>query len=135
MLYRLVKITDLNGVDKTQEDAVNRIGRILDIDADKIEIDKRLYMECVEPSVLKSIITSWVKHVTRTDDGLIITTENSMYFMKEETRKAWKTIYPGTIAEGAVCPYCGKRGYYYDDKCKNCGKHVMPNNSIKGHKL
>lgn len=81
MLYKLVKITDLQGKDKAKEEVINRIGRVLDVDADKIEIDKRLFMECTEPGYHKSIITSWVKNVTRADDGLIITTENSIYFL------------------------------------------------------
>lgn len=89
MLYKLVKITDLQGVDKNDAGAVNRLGRILDVDADKIELDKKLYMECVKPSVLKSIITSWVKNVTRADDGLIITTENSIYFLVEKEIAEW----------------------------------------------
>ena len=89
MLYKLVKITDLDGKDKTDAKAVNRLGRIFDIDADKIELNKRLYIECVEPSLVKSIITSWVKHVTRADDGLIITTENSMYCLVEKEIADW----------------------------------------------
>lgn len=51
--------------------------------------------------------------------------------MEKETRKTWKTIYSGTIAEGAACPYCGKRGYYHEDKCRNCGKHVAPITHLK----
>lgn len=82
MLYKLVKITDLQGVDKTDAKVVNRLGRIFDIDADKIELNKRLYIECVEPSLVKSIITSWVKHVTRA-------TENSMYFLVEKEIADW----------------------------------------------
>ena len=89
MLYKLVKITDLQGVDKTDAIVVNRLGRIFDIDADKIELNKRLYIECVEPSLVKSIITSCVKHVTRADDGLIITTEHSMYFLVEKEIADW----------------------------------------------
>jgi hypothetical protein len=89
MLYKLVKITDLDGKDKTDAKAVNRLGRIFDIDADKIEINKRLHMECVEPSVLKSLLTSWIKNVTRADDGLIITTENSIYFLVEKEIADW----------------------------------------------
>ena len=89
MLYKLVKITDLQGVDKTDAEIVNRLGRILDIDADKIELNKKLYMECVEPSVLKSIITSFVKNVTQADDGLIITIEHSIYFLVEKEIADW----------------------------------------------
>lgn len=46
--------------------------------------------------------------------------------MKNDTILTWKTIYKGTIAEGAACPYCGKRGYYHEDKCQYCGKRILP---------
>lgn len=46
MLYKLVKITDLDGKDKTDEEVVNRIGRILYLDIGDIKLDRRLFMEC-----------------------------------------------------------------------------------------
>lgn len=51
--------------------------------------------------------------------------------MAEEERRTWKNIYTGTIAEGAACPYCGKRGYDNDDHCKHCGMYVAPRIRIK----
>ncbi len=46
--------------------------------------------------------------------------------MKNDAIPTWKTIWKGTIAEGAACPYCGKRGYYHEDKCQYCGKRILP---------
>lgn len=84
MLYKLVKITDLDGKDKTDYDAVARIGRIIDLDIKDIKIDNRLLMTCTDPGWHKSIITSLVKGITQADDGLIITTEYSIYFLVEK---------------------------------------------------
>ena len=50
MLYKLVKITDLDGKDKTDEEVVNRIGRILYLDIGDIKLDRRLFMECTNPA-------------------------------------------------------------------------------------
>ena len=38
----------------------------------------------------------------------------------------WRTVMKGTIAEGQVCPYCGKWGYDVEDYCRHCGKKVIP---------
>lgn len=51
--------------------------------------------------------------------------------MTEEKIRTWKNIYTGTIAEGVICPYCGKRGYDNDDHCKHCGMYVTPRIRIR----
>lgn len=84
MLYRIVMITDLKGNKKEDKEAVDRIGRIIKLDKDTIVLNKRLFMTCVDPGFSKSIITSHVIRVDNADDGLIITTENSMYFLVEK---------------------------------------------------
>ena len=84
MFYKIVRITDLRGKDKTDEKAQGRIGRVMDINPENINIDRSLYMVCVKPNVLKSLITSYVKKVKTTDKELIITTENSIYHLIEE---------------------------------------------------
>lgn len=84
MLYKLVAVTDLLGENKTDDESVNRIGRIFEVNGGKIEYDKSLFMSCVYPGFLKSVITSHVKGLTRANDGLIITTENSIYFLVEK---------------------------------------------------
>ncbi len=89
MLYKLVKITDLDGKDKTDDEVVARIGRIIDLDIKDIKIDNRLYMTCTDPGWYKSIITSFVKGVAQADDGLIITTEHSIYFLVEKEIADW----------------------------------------------
>lgn len=84
MLYKLVMITDLNGHEKTDDASVNRVGRIFDIELKDISINERLFMTCVQPNYMKSVITSYVKEATRANDGIIVTTENSMYFLVEK---------------------------------------------------
>lgn len=84
MLYKIVKITDLSGKNKTDDDAVARIGRIINLDVKDININNRLFMTCVDPGWFKSIVTSFVKGVIQADDGLIITTEHSIYFLIEK---------------------------------------------------
>ena len=84
MFYRIDRITDLKGKDKTDEKALGRIGRVMDINPSYINIDRSLYMVCVKPNVLKSLITSYVKKVKTTDKEIIITTENSIYHLIEE---------------------------------------------------
>ncbi len=81
MEYKIVKITDLTGKDKTDERARNRLGRIMELNKNDIKIGKKLMMSCVNPGWMKSVITSKVKDVVCADDGLIITTENSVYFL------------------------------------------------------
>ena len=48
--------------------------------------------------------------------------------------KEWKKIFKGTIAEGYCCPYCGKRGYEWEDRCEYCGKEVLPVKEKNGRK-
>ena len=81
MLYKIVLITDLDGNPKTDESAQGRIGRVIDLDKDEIEYDRVLFMKCAYPGFHKSLLTSFVKNVTEANDGLIITTENSIYFL------------------------------------------------------
>lgn len=83
MIYKLVEITDLNGVDKTSEDCVNRIGRNLKLNADNIALNRRLMMVCID-GFEKSILTSYVKKVEKKDDTLTITTENSIYYLVDK---------------------------------------------------
>ena len=85
MLYKIVKITDLDGKDKCDLESANRIGRVVDIEVDNIIIGHSLFMECIEPNFLKSIITSYVKNVMQAEDGLVITTTNSIYLLVEKT--------------------------------------------------
>ena len=84
MLYRIAKITDLKGDDKTDDKALGRIDRLMDINPENININRSLYMVCVKPNVLKSLITSYVKKVKTTNDELVITTENSIYHLVRE---------------------------------------------------
>ena len=89
MLYKIVKIMDLHWKDKTDDDVINRIGRVIDLNGKEIIIGNPLLMSCVEPGLHKSIITSNVKDVTQADDGLILTTEHSIYFLVEKEIADW----------------------------------------------
>lgn len=81
MQYNIVKITDLKGNDKTDLKATGRLGRIVELDADDIKIGKSCFLECVIPGVHKSLITSNVLECIEAEDGLIIKTENSYYYL------------------------------------------------------
>lgn len=80
MLYKLVKVTDLQYKDKTDKESSDRIGRLYDIDFEKLRIGKSAFLECKIPDYLKSTITSHIEAITKADDGYILTTENSIYF-------------------------------------------------------
>ena len=81
--YSLVLITDLDGREKMDTDYKNRIGRVFCIDTTDITINEQYMMECIIPGFYKSVITSNVKDVVRADDGIIIITENSKYYLVE----------------------------------------------------
>lgn len=81
--YSLVLITDLDGREKRDINYKNRIGRVFCIDTTDITINEQYMMECIIPGFYKSVITSNVKDVVRADDGIIIITENSKYYLVE----------------------------------------------------
>ena len=92
MLYRLMKVTDLNGKDKTDEKSAARVGRIIDLDVADVKVGRFCFMECVVPGWDKSVITSNVQECIEAEDGMIIKTENSYYYLVEED-KANKSPY------------------------------------------
>lgn len=81
--YSLILITDLCGREKRDIDSINRLNRVFCIDDADITIDKSYLMECIAPGFYKSVITSRVKDVVKADDGIIIITENSKYYLVE----------------------------------------------------
>ena len=89
MYYKITAIKDLNGEDKKEQDAVNRIGRIISVNPFDINLNCSLFLECVYPSYFKSIITSQVTDVVLSTDSngdvndFFITTENSKYYFEE----------------------------------------------------
>lgn len=89
MLYKIIKITDLDGKDKTTEDYINRVGRIIYLDKDFILEGFSIVMISPEPRLHKSILTSHVTKVINAEDGIIIYTENSIYFLVEKEIADW----------------------------------------------
>ena len=83
--YKLVRITDHNDADKTDESAINRIGRIFYIEQKQLIFNRRLFLKCCYPGWHKSITTSYLLEVGcgGGDFPLILTTENSIYFFRE----------------------------------------------------
>lgn len=79
--FEIVKIMDRNG--KYKEDPNNRKGRVMELFPESIIIGKPLFLECVNPGFMKSMITSPVKKWEYTGDGIKITTHNSIYVLKE----------------------------------------------------
>lgn len=84
MYYKIIRITDLEDQDKTDEKSQHRIGRIMEIDPNFIIDDHSYFMNCVYPGTHKSLITSPVKNVIKFPDGILIRTENSIYHMSKE---------------------------------------------------
>ena len=88
-LYKIKKITDTNGKEKTDYNSKNRIGRIFVIDPELIIIDTSAFVECIYPSWFKSIYTSYVKSILVYPDFtyFAMTTENSVYLFERITSK------------------------------------------------
>lgn len=86
MLYKIYMITDSDGNVKTDEASLRRTGRIVDINKKDIEFGKPLYMQHVDPKSNKVTITSYVTNVVEANDGMIVWTENSMYFLIEKDK-------------------------------------------------
>ena len=82
--YTLVLITDLYGNMKTRTEDTARIGRVFSIDDSGIIINSSYLMKCIKPGFLKSVVTSRVKDVIKAEDGIIIITENSKYYLVYE---------------------------------------------------
>ena len=86
-LYKITKITDIDGKEKSDYDSKNRMGRIYLIDPELVQTNTSAFIECIHPSWFKSVITSHVKSILiYTDFALfVITTENSIYTFERIT--------------------------------------------------
>lgn len=80
-MYKIISIKTHNGEDKS--DPTKRIGRIMDIDPKTIVPGRCFYMDCVNPGMMKSLITSPVVMWEYTDFGLRIKTMNSIYELEQ----------------------------------------------------
>ena len=80
-MYKILRIRTHSGENKP--DPTSRIGRIMDIDPSTIIIGRSLYMDCVFPGMLKSMITSPVVEWKYTKTGLRVMTLNSIYDFEE----------------------------------------------------
>ena len=83
-MYRIKSITYHDGIEKQEESAVRRLGRLIDINPlTDIIAGKSCFMRCQD--YLKSIITSPVIDFELKESGeLIIETKNSVYYLEEE---------------------------------------------------
>lgn len=86
-LYKITKITDIDGKEKSDYDSKNRMGRIYLIDPELVQTDTSAFIECIHPSWFKSVITSHVKSILIYPDFalFVITTENSIYTFERIT--------------------------------------------------
>lgn len=82
MNYKIVGITDWYDRPKEDKDAINRIGRVVTFEQPVI-IGRSLFLLCVSPSFLKSIMTSPVKDVISKENVVIIITMNSKYYLEK----------------------------------------------------
>ena len=80
MNYRVDAITDLNNNPKTDPIATSRLGRIVQFD-EPVAIGKPLFMECVFPGFLKSMITTPVEYSVSDGRDLVVVTKNSKYYL------------------------------------------------------
>lgn len=80
-MYKIIRISTHSGENKP--DPTSRIGRIMDIDPNTIIIGRSFYMDCVDPGMMKSLITSPVVMWEYTDFGLRIKTMNSIYELEQ----------------------------------------------------
>ena len=77
-IYKVVKITDLNGKDRVDGGSLSRI---VDFDEKDVVIGRYCFLECVVPGWNKSIITSDVQECIKAEDGYILKTLNSYYYL------------------------------------------------------
>lgn len=82
MSYKIFKITDLDFKDKTDVESLSRLERTYDIYNPTLFVGWRLLLICISGE--KSVLTSTVREITEADDGYIVKTENSYYFIVEE---------------------------------------------------
>lgn len=81
MNFKITRVTDKYDYPKISADAVSRTGRIVTFDMPVI--GESLFMECVDPGFFKSIITSPVQDVFADDNGIVIMTNNSKYYLEK----------------------------------------------------
>lgn len=80
-MYKIIRIRTHSGENKP--DPTSRIGRIMDIDPNTIIIGRSCYMDCIDPGMMKSLITSPVVMWEYADFGLRIKTMNSIYELEQ----------------------------------------------------
>ena len=80
-MYKIIRIRTHSG--KNKSDPTNRIGRIMNIDPNTIIPGRCFYMDCIDPGMMKSLITSPVVMWEYTDFGLRIKTMNSIYELEQ----------------------------------------------------
>lgn len=79
-MYRIAKITDVFGFDKTDDASIRRIGRVVDIDESAILSGHSAYI--VYESHDTYFMTSTVKKVNVTEKMIVVETQNSKYFFE-----------------------------------------------------
>jgi hypothetical protein len=77
MLCELVKYTDRQHIDKPK----SMVGRVFDVEKSAMEVGNRAVLVCTNPGVEKSVITTKVISKFRMDIGIIMITENSIYYL------------------------------------------------------
>ena len=82
MYYKIVKITDRKGVDKLDETAKSRIGRVIDMRNSFIMQNRSALLVCVNWQ--KSMVTSPVEEWIENPGEIVIKTQNSVYTLREE---------------------------------------------------
>lgn len=83
MYAKIVKITDKFGTDKLYDDeAMSRIGRIIDDVQSTISVGSRGIFYCVWPKFDNGMVTSKILSIVVDGDITILETKNSFYYLK-----------------------------------------------------
>ena len=83
-MFKIARITNHLGVTKVSPTAKSRIGRVIDLDASKIEVGRAGFLVCVNPGFSDSLMTSRINHVYVSDDVITVWTKNSIYWLQKE---------------------------------------------------
>lgn len=82
-MYRIVRITDRENIDKTNDKEVkDRIGRVIDDVQSVLNVGSLGFLYCTYPDFLKSIRTSKIERISSYKDEMKIYTQNSVYYLQ-----------------------------------------------------
>ena len=82
MLYKIISIRDLDGIEKTDSDSIERLGRVIDINQSLLREGRSGFFYCVDPGRKKSLFTSIVRKINISTNTINVYTMNSCYELR-----------------------------------------------------